>query len=89
MYRDFSQITVNKRRYCNTNLLLISCISLLSSVVVLCLFVSNIISDIKIVLLSNEETRRDLGQVVYLQLPVRFSVKLRYSIRAVVGSASE
>ena len=33
--------------------------------------------------------RRDLGQVLYLQLPVRFGVKLRYSIRAVVGSASE
>ena len=33
--------------------------------------------------------RRDLGQVLYLQLPVRFSVKLQYSIRAVVGSASE
>src|SRR6218665_2468243 len=31
---------------------------------------------------------RDLGQVLYLQLPVRFGVKLRYSIRAVVGSAS-
>jgi len=29
------------------------------------------------------------GQVLYLQLPVRFGVKLRYSIRAVVGSASE
>ena len=34
-------------------------------------------------------TYRDLGQVLYLQLPVRFGVKLRYSIRAVVGSASE
>ena len=34
-------------------------------------------------------TRRDLGQVLYLQLPVRFGVKLWYSIRAVVGSASE
>ena len=34
-------------------------------------------------------TCRDLGQVLYLQLPVRFGVKLRYSIRAVVGSASE
>src|SRR6218665_1356034 len=33
-------------------------------------------------------SRRDLGQVLYLQLPVRFGVKLRYSIRAVVGSAS-
>ena len=32
---------------------------------------------------------RDLGQVLYLQLSVRFGVKLRYSIRAVVGSASE
>src|SRR6218665_3397734 len=31
---------------------------------------------------------RDLGKVLYLQLPVRFGVKLRYSIRAVVGSAS-
>ena len=31
----------------------------------------------------------DLGQVFYLQLPVRFGVKLRYSIRAVVGRASE
>ena len=29
-----------------------------------------------------------LGQVL-LQLPVRFGVKLRYSIRDVVGSASE
>src|SRR6218665_2145786 len=27
-----------------------------------------------------------LGQVLYLQLPLRFGVKLRYSIRAVVGS---
>ena len=27
--------------------------------------------------------RRDAGQVLYLQLPVRFGVKLRYSIRAV------
>ena len=34
-------------------------------------------------------SRRDLGQVLYLQLPVRLGVKLRYSIRAVVGSASE
>src|SRR6218665_931237 len=34
-------------------------------------------------------SHRDLGQVLYLQLPVRFGVKLRYSIRAVVGSASE
>src|SRR6218665_2174099 len=34
-------------------------------------------------------SRRDFGQVLYLQLPVRFGVKLRYSIRAVVGSASE
>src|SRR6218665_9138 len=34
-------------------------------------------------------SRRDLGQVLYLQLPVRFGVKLRYSVRAVVGSASE
>src|SRR6218665_3726113 len=33
--------------------------------------------------------RRDLRQVPYLQLPVRFGVKLRYSIRAVVGSAPE
>src|SRR6218665_126991 len=33
-------------------------------------------------------SRRDLGQVLYLQLPVRFGVKLRYSICAVVGSAS-
>ena len=33
--------------------------------------------------------RRALGQVLYLQLPVRFGVKLRYSIRAVAGSASE
>jgi len=28
-------------------------------------------------------------QVLYLQLPVPFGVKLRFSIRAVVGSASE
>src|SRR6218665_1982420 len=28
-------------------------------------------------------SRKDLGQVLYLQLPVRFGVKLRYSIRAV------
>src|SRR6218665_477769 len=34
-------------------------------------------------------SHRDLGQVLCLQLPVRFGVKLRYSIRAVVGSASE
>src|SRR6218665_2097952 len=34
-------------------------------------------------------SRRDLGQVLYLQLAVRFGVKLRYSICAVVGSASE
>ena len=33
--------------------------------------------------------RRDLGQEIYLPLPVRFGVKLRYSIRAVEGSASE
>src|SRR6218665_2615940 len=33
--------------------------------------------------------RRDLGQVHYLQLPVRFGVKLRNSMRAIVGSASE
>jgi len=33
--------------------------------------------------------RRDFGQILYLELPVRFSVKLRYSIRAVVGSDSE
>ena len=33
--------------------------------------------------------RKDLGQVIYLQLHVRFGVKLRYSIRAVVGSAYE
>src|SRR6218665_398790 len=32
---------------------------------------------------------RDLVQFLYLQLPVRFGVKLRYSIRAVVGSAAE
>ena len=38
-----------------------------------------------------EPARRDLGQVLYtyLQLPVRFGVKLRCNIRAVVGSASE
>jgi len=34
-------------------------------------------------------TCRGIGQVLYLQLPVRFGVKLRYSIRAVIGSASE
>ena len=34
-------------------------------------------------------TYMDLGQVLYLQFPVRFGVKLRYSSRAVVGSASE
>src|SRR6218665_3106749 len=34
-------------------------------------------------------SRRDLGQVLYLQLSVRFGVKPRYSIRAVVGSSSE
>ena len=33
--------------------------------------------------------RSDLGQVLYLLLIVRFGVKLRYSIRAVVGSASK
>ena len=32
---------------------------------------------------------RDLGQGLCLQLPARFGVKLRYSICAVVGSASE
>ena len=31
---------------------------------------------------------KDLGQVLYLQLPVRFGMRLRYSIRAVVWSAS-
>ena len=34
-------------------------------------------------------SRMDLGQVLYLQLPVRFGVKLRYSIRAVVWGAIE
>ena len=33
--------------------------------------------------------RRNLGQVLYLQLPVRFGVKLKYSIHAVVRSVSE
>ena len=33
--------------------------------------------------------RRDLGQVLYLQSSVRFGVKLRYCILAVVGSAYE
>ena len=32
---------------------------------------------------------RDLGQVLYLQSPVRFRVKLQCSICAVVGSSSE
>ena len=36
-----------------------------------------------------ESNYADCGQVLYLQLPVRFGVKLRYSIRAVVESASE
>ena len=34
-------------------------------------------------------TYTDLGQVLYLKLPMRFGLKLRYSIRAVVGRASE
>ena len=36
-----------------------------------------------------QQTYTDLGQVLYLQLPVRFGVKLRYSILSVVGSAYE
>jgi len=39
------------------------------------------------------DTRTKLSKCVHtiqlIQLPVRFGVKLRYSIRAVVGSASE
>ena len=38
---------------------------------------------------STRRARRDLGQVFYLQFTVRFGVKLRYNIRAVVGSSSE
>src|SRR6218665_4197468 len=34
-------------------------------------------------------TYRDLGQVLYLQLPMRLGGKLRSSIRAVVGSGTE
>ena len=33
--------------------------------------------------------RRDPGQVLHSQLLMRFGVKLRFSVRAVVGSASE
>src|SRR5688572_15710505 len=33
--------------------------------------------------------RRDPGQVLHLQLLMRFGVKLRFSVRSVVGSASE
>src|ERR1043165_6981974 len=33
--------------------------------------------------------RKDLGQVLHSQLLMRFGVKLRFSVRAVVGSASE
>src|SRR5688572_26176199 len=33
--------------------------------------------------------RRDPGQVLHSQLFMRFGVKLRFSVRAVVGSASE
>ena len=33
--------------------------------------------------------RRDHGQVLHSQLLMRFGVKLRFSVRAVVGSASE
>src|SRR5688572_13602256 len=33
--------------------------------------------------------RRDRGHVLHSQLLIRFGVKLRFSVRAVVGSASE
>src|SRR6218665_131827 len=36
----------------------------------------------------SESPCRDLGKVLHLQLPVRYGVKLRCSIRAVVGSTS-
>src|SRR5688572_9088639 len=38
---------------------------------------------------STSKPRRDPGQVLHSQLLMRFGVKLRFSVRAVVGSASE
>src|SRR5688572_26744163 len=38
---------------------------------------------------TSKPTRRDPGQVLHSQLLMRFGVKLRFSVRAVVGSASE
>src|SRR5688572_30737585 len=38
---------------------------------------------------TSKPPRRDPGQVLHSQLLMRFGVKLRLSVRAVVGSASE
>src|SRR5688572_20058972 len=38
---------------------------------------------------TSKSPRRDPGQVLHSQLLMRFGVKLRFSVRAVVGSASE
>src|SRR5688572_8285293 len=38
---------------------------------------------------TSKSPRRDPGQVLHSQLLIRFGVKLRFSVRAVVGSASE
>src|SRR5688572_24851311 len=38
---------------------------------------------------TSKPPRRDPGQVLHSQLLMRFCVKLRFSVRAVVGSASE
>src|SRR5688572_3982235 len=38
---------------------------------------------------TSKQPRRDPGQVLHSQLLMRFGVKLRFSVRAVVGSASE
>src|SRR5688572_11686832 len=38
---------------------------------------------------TSKSPRRDTGQVLHSQLLMRFGVKLRFSVRAVVGSASE
>src|SRR5688572_17145213 len=38
---------------------------------------------------TSKPPRRDPGQVLHSQLLMRFGVKLRFSVRAVVGSASE
>src|SRR5688572_5415846 len=38
---------------------------------------------------TSKSPRRNPGQVLHSQLLMRFGVKLRFSVRAVVGSASE